>query len=152
MWALCLFGICGLQRFYAGQIAWGIAYLVTFGFFGIGQLIDLALIPSLVRQRNAQLRRLYWAKHGEDWLPSDLPTPNQPLPALATSAPQVSPMQKLLKAAHEHGGQLSKAQAALHTGLSPEQIETVLQEALRLGYADVTNDPKTGAVRYVFDI
>jgi hypothetical protein len=64
----------------------------------------------------------------------------------------VSPLQQLLKTAHEHGRSLSEAQIALHTGLTPEEIKQVLQEALRLGYADVANDPKTGAVRYVFDI
>ena len=46
LWALCLFGICGLHRFYAGQIMWGIVYLCTFGLFGIGQLVDLVLHPT----------------------------------------------------------------------------------------------------------
>jgi TM2 domain-containing membrane protein YozV len=156
LWAVSLFGVCGLQRFYTGQVVWGILYLVTFGFFGIGQLIDLILIPGLVNQRNAELRRLYWVKHGTDFL--EPPITGQYVwtgSAGGTALSQgtvVSPLQQLLKTAHEHGRSLSEAQIALHTGLTPEEIKQVLQEALRLGYADVANDPKTGAVRYVFDI
>jgi hypothetical protein len=63
-----------------------------------------------------------------------------------------SPLQQLLKVAHAQGGTLSEAQIALHTGLSPAEIKPVLQEAMRLGYADVVNDPDTGAIRYVFDV
>lgn len=29
LWMPCLFGICGLHRFYAGQIGWGIVVDVT---------------------------------------------------------------------------------------------------------------------------
>ncbi|HEY9879797.1 MAG TPA: hypothetical protein V6D29_15170 [Leptolyngbyaceae cyanobacterium] len=72
--------------------------------------------------------------------------------AQLTSEAAISPMQKLLRAAKEHGGQLSIAQAALYTELEPAQLRELLQEALRAGYAEVNNDPKTGAVRYHFDI
>jgi len=50
VWALLLSGIFffvgvgGLQRFYVGKIGTGILWLVTFGCFGIGQLIDVIMI------------------------------------------------------------------------------------------------------------
>ncbi|XHX75729.1 MAG: hypothetical protein RBJ76_00245 (plasmid) [Stenomitos frigidus ULC029] len=62
------------------------------------------------------------------------------------------PMQKLLKAAKANGGTLSLAQAALHTELEPAALKALLKEAQQLDYAEVTNDPKTGAVRYRFDV
>jgi hypothetical protein len=150
-----LFGVCGLQRFYMGQVVWGLVYLLTFGFFGIGQLVDLFLIPGLVAQRNAELRRLYWAKHGHEFsqLLENKGDRLGYFPGHGLSqAPPASPLQSLLKVAHEQGNSLSEAQIVLHTGLPPEKVKQVLQEALRLGYADVANDPKTGAVRYVFDL
>lgn len=159
LWCLCLFGICGGQRFYAGQIGGGLVYLLTFGLFGVGQLIDLALVPGMVEKRNLYLRGLY----------GGVPSINQSVTLNIGEIPQIkqlqqlqaassstssvnSPMQKLLKAAKENGGQLSIAQAAMHTELEATQLKELLQEAARVGYAEITNDPKTGAIRYHFDV
>jgi TM2 domain-containing membrane protein YozV len=152
LWTLCLFGICGLHRFYAGQILWGVIYLCTFGLFGIGQLIDLVLVPGMVKDRNDQLRRKYLAEWSEDGLTMPVSIDRNLVVAQAGAQLQADPMQLLLKAAHANGGKLSKAQVAMHTGLSPERVEALIQAALHSGYADVMNDPDSGAVRYVFDV
>lgn len=42
---LCLFlGCLGIHKFYEGKILFGIVYLLTMGFGGIGVLIDLVII------------------------------------------------------------------------------------------------------------
>lgn len=55
LWLASLFLICGLQRFYARKPLSGALWLFTFGLCGIGQLVDLFLIPELVEQANQPL-------------------------------------------------------------------------------------------------
>jgi TM2 domain-containing membrane protein YozV len=152
-WCLCFFGVCGAQRLYSGRIVSGLLYLFTFGFCGIGQLIDLALIPGMVHKRNVYLRRLYATPPGADAaaILNTARTPERQLvqPQATNSN---SPMQKLLQIAQQHGGCLSSAQVALYTGLEPEQVKALLKEAMKAGYADVYNDPTSGAIRYRFDV
>lgn len=159
MWCLCLFGICGGQRLYTGNIASGLIYLFTFGILGVGQLIDLVLIPGMVERRNIYLRGLGMGNGTANVNQSvtlnigDIPQLRQ---LQETQSPVVStsgtPMQKLLKAARDNGGTLSIAQAAMHTELEPEEIKKLLQEAENNHFAEITNDPSTGAIRYRFDV
>ncbi|CAA0097452.1 Uncharacterised protein [Starkeya nomas] len=55
-WFFCLVGICGIHRFYAGRYWTGALWLLTVGLLGIGQLIDLFLIPGMIREANLQYR------------------------------------------------------------------------------------------------
>lgn len=42
---LCLFfGIFGAHKFYEGRILFGIVYLLTAGFLGLGILVDLIIL------------------------------------------------------------------------------------------------------------
>ncbi len=128
-----------MQRIYLGKVISGVLYLFTFGLFGVGQLVDLFLIPNLVRSRNATTL--------ENLTPSSPELENVP-----TVLDGVTPMLKLLNAAKEKDGVLSLAQAAMLTELEPEPLKTLLEQAVREGYADIGNDPTTGAIRYRFDL
>lgn len=69
LWCLSLVGVCGVHRLYNRKPLSGIIWLLTFGLFGIGQLIDLFLIPGMVEQANqALLPQQSQASH-------DLPVP-----------------------------------------------------------------------------
>ena len=41
------FGVCGLHRFYVGRWVSGLIWLLTFGLLGIGQFVDLFLLPRM---------------------------------------------------------------------------------------------------------
>jgi hypothetical protein len=48
-------GLHGLHRFYCSKPRSGALWLVSFGLLGIGQLIDLFLIPGMVEKANQDL-------------------------------------------------------------------------------------------------
>ncbi len=158
MWCICFVGFCGGQRFYTGNFAGGVIYLFTFGLFGFGQLIDLALIPGMVEKRNLYLRGLHGGGNSNNANQSvtvnigEIPQIKQLQDIKSQKSSDTSSMQKLLKAAKEHGGQLSIAQAAMSTELEPEEVKNILEKAEKAGYAEMTNDLNTGAIRYKFDI
>lgn len=52
LWALAFVGLCGIQRFYTRRPLSGAFLLLTFGCCGLGQLVDLFLVPRLVRGAN----------------------------------------------------------------------------------------------------
>jgi hypothetical protein len=58
-WLTGLLGFCGVHRFYTGKYASGVIWLLTLGFLGIGQLVDLALIPGMVEDKNLKYRMLH---------------------------------------------------------------------------------------------
>lgn len=55
---LSFFGFCGIHRFYAGRTITGILQLITFGLFGIWQLIDiLCLIFGCFRDGEGRIMK-----------------------------------------------------------------------------------------------
>jgi TM2 domain-containing membrane protein YozV len=60
LWLAGGLGVLGLHRFYLGRWITGLIWLFTGGLFMIGALIDLVLIPGMVRVEN--LSRLLLAE------------------------------------------------------------------------------------------
>jgi len=52
LWGLGFFGISGLHRIYLGNYGLGTAMLLTFGFCGVMQVIEIFTIPSAVEASN----------------------------------------------------------------------------------------------------
>jgi len=55
LWAMGLFGLNGLHRFYCRKPVSGGIWLMSLGLVGIGQMVDLFLIPGMVEEVNRPL-------------------------------------------------------------------------------------------------
>jgi TM2 domain-containing membrane protein YozV len=55
LWAMGLFGLNGIHRFYCRKPVSGGVWLMSLGLVGIGQMVDLFLIPSMVAEANRPL-------------------------------------------------------------------------------------------------
>ena len=147
LWAGWLFGLGGCHRLYNGKIVTGLLWLFTGGLFGIGQFVDLFLIPSMVEEHNAKVRaKLGISSQGVPLYPSNGAI------AMKASAPQTRQqlMVALLKAASTKGGKLSVTQGVMATGASFEEVQESFMEMLKTGYVSVDNHPESGIVIYDF--
>lgn len=131
-WCLALVGVCGLQRFYNRKPLSGTLWLLTFGFCGLGQLIDLLLIPALVEQAN------------------------QPLllaEALAAAGPAVLPLERqlllLARRAGRQGFTINDAllELQLPSDTDSEAVSAEIERLLHRDLLDVGNDER-GRVVY----
>lgn len=135
LWAGMFVGACGLQRLYAGKIGTGLLYLFTFGLFGIGQIVDLFLIPGLVEDANNRLL----LQGGGAGLISEggrqyfLPGKRAPR---TTEEFQVA----LVQAAEKHGGHLSTAEAVAETGRGFKDVKKQLDEMAVNGFIELDSD------------
>ena len=144
LWLGGFLSLNGLHRLYNGKIATGLLWLGTFGLFGVGQLVDLFLIPNMVEDYNTKMKiKMGVSANGVPLNPS----------VVATSVIKPSKQQLmvlLLKAAEVRNGTLSVTQGVMDTGASFSEVEAVLKEMLKSGYVKIDNHPVTGVVVYEF--
>ena len=146
LWLGGFFGLSGLHRLYNGKITSGLIWFFTLGLFGVGQFVDVFLVPGMAEDH--QLRRLK-SQYGNDLYD----VLNQPITTGQTlkQPTREAKMVKLLKAAKQHQGQLSVTQAVLETGLGFDEVEGLLRDMAKSGYVAVDNHPQTGVVIYRFE-
>lgn len=144
-WLGWFFGLGGLHRLHNKKRFSGFLWLCTWGLFGVGQLLDLMLIPAMVDEHNQEVRkRLGLSQAGV------------PLTPMAVATTMYQPptrdhlMVKLVNAAHSRGGQLSVTQGVLDTGASFAEVEATLKDMVKSGYVTVDNHPLSGVVLYDF--
>ena len=144
LWCLGLTGICGGHRIYMGKYGTGILWLLTFGLLGVGQIIDLFRMKSLIRDSNFRSGSVPHPK-----LAAQAATGSAPAPVKGLRKPADLRLE-LLQAALKNGGVLTVTQGVMFSGKSFEEVEACLHAMVDKGYVDVDNAPKSGVVIYRF--
>ena len=142
-WLLFFMGIGGIHRLYNGKIGTGLLWLCTGGLFGIGQIVDLLLIPDMAAERRIKLL----AKSGA--LRPGMAV-GQPVAAQPVQLTVDQQMVRLLEVARERGGKLTVPQAVMAMQLGFDEVEALLLDMHRKGYAAMTNDLESGVIVYEF--
>lgn len=155
LWLCWLIGFGGLHRIYNKKLFTGLLWFFTWGFFGVGQLIDVLLIPSMVDEHNLKVRHRLGMTSNNNVLNPQVTQTYSPPPS-AVNIQENKPLSKqeimiiLAKAAQTRGGKLSITQGVVDTGITFEEVETTLNEMFKKGYVSLENNPKTGAIIYDF--
>ncbi len=155
LWLACVFGLCGIHRFYLGRTGTGLLWLFTFGLFGFGQLVDLIRLPAMVEEentKNAALQALAEKRALQGIGVPLLAPPRGPAPVVAAEE-SVTPESfriKLVQAAAKYGGKLTVTQGVLATGKTFAEVEEELDAMTRSGYVGIDNDESSGVVVYTF--
>ncbi len=151
LWCAGLFGACGIHRFYMGKVGTGFLWLFTIGLLGVGQIVDLFRMKTLVRNANYREGRLQFPQQA---IPPQQVTvtpaqigPGKPKRERSRPA---SLRQQLLRAAMDNGGEITVSQGVLTTDKSFEEVEKILNAMADKGYVDVDNAPGTGVIVYRF--
>ncbi len=129
LWCLSLVGICGIHRIYNRKPFSGFLWLFTFGLCGIGQFVDLLLIPGMVERANRQI--------------------NMAFGSVASLPPIDRQLLRLARQTGEKGFTLNDAliELDLPSQLDGPSLQREIEKLLQLELLDVGNDER-GRVVY----
>lgn len=147
LWLGALFQLHGLHRLYNGKIFTGLLWMFSFGLFGVGQLVDLLLIPHMVQEHNQKAREKYGLS--PMGVPLVKPEVQRVILRQESQTEDLASSQlmvKLLNAAKNQGGRLTVTQGVLETGASFLEVETAFRTMVRSGYAEVSHEPTRGVI------
>ena len=143
LWCLCLAGIFGAHRIYMGKWGTGLLWLCTFGLLGIGQLVDLFRMKSLIRDANVRKGYIPHPRLAGNANPGSGSSPK--------ALPRHADLRLvLLQAAEKNAGVLTVTQGVMASGKSFEDVEKCLRDMVDKGYVDVDNAPGSGVIVYCF--
>ncbi len=142
LWMGCFFGGFGIQRLYLGRYVSGVFYLMTFGVFGFGQLLDLALIPSMVDEENLKYAAL---RGGLGYTPG-LPAGNQI--SLVEKNPRSELLEVTILRICRDRGEATRSDCIIDSGADRQAVATTLKMLVHEDLLTVHNRDSDGSVVY----
>lgn len=156
-WLVSFSGFAGLHRFYLGKPVSGLFYLLTWGFFGVGTVIDAIRMPELVRRARLERRIEQLLDYEVDDLPveggavrrGDRGASAGERGSLFRGTRRDGLEQEILTHALERHGLVTPSRVALDARTTPEKVRQQLEKLVVQGFANpvVSRD---GAMVYVF--
>jgi TM2 domain-containing membrane protein YozV len=151
MWAPCIVGVCGIHRFYLGKHLSGVVWLCTFGLCGIGQIVDLLLIPSMVSERNLIAHAL-----SEDIRNDAIRQATIVMASIQESrggllvgqAPNQSDAEQVLLQILSSGESLTFGKLCVLSGLKAIYVKNELDHLARLGIVSLSNSAPDNIALY----
>lgn len=151
LWFACIFGVCGIHRFYLGRNLSGVIWLLTFGFLGIGQLIDLFLIPGMVDDRNLINRALSEDIKNDAIRQATLVIAGvqaaQSDRGLAASK-KVEDSEQIIIEVLSHGQSLTFGRICAASGLQSDVVKKQLDNLVSLDIIRISNRHEDGVILY----
>jgi predicted transcriptional regulator len=144
LWLACLLGVSGLQRIYLGRYVSGAFYIVTWGWFGIGQLLDLALIPGMVDDENLKYMAL---RGGVGYSPS-LHSQNPVATLVNNNRPRTESMEVAILRICRDRGEATLSDCVIDTGADIKEVKAVIRNLIHEDLLQIHNRDSDGSVVY----
>lgn len=154
LWFTCFLGLAGVHRLYTGKYLSGIVWLFTLGFLGIGQLIDLALIPGMVEEQNLKYKMLHGSSNDVAVTPEIvIEIANEVDPTFREPKARIerSDIQTIFQLAKDNNGKVSLVDCVIATGKQASALRKVLENLSLVGLLEVDNHPNTSSIVYKID-
>jgi TM2 domain-containing membrane protein YozV len=149
LWLACLVGVSGLQRIYLGRYISGAFYLITLGWLGIGQLLDLVLIPGMVDEENLK----YMAMRGGMGYNPSLYGQN-PVALVNSNAGANNVLMKpesmevaILRICRDRG-EATLSDCVIDTGAEIKEVKAVIRNLVKEDLLQIHNRDSDGSVVY----
>jgi hypothetical protein len=144
--------LAGVHRLYSGKYLSGLVWLFTLGFLGIGQLIDLVLIPGMIEEKNLTDKWLDSRHTNRVGITPEvvIETANEIRPTFRepTTKVEISDIQTIFQLAKDNHGKVSLVDCVIATGKPASELRKALEYLCLEGFLIVDNHPEQGSLIY----
>jgi hypothetical protein len=144
LWLACLLGVSGLQRIYLGRYVSGAFYIITWGWFGVGQLLDLALIPGMVDDENLK----YMALRGGVGYSPALQGQNPVVLVNKNHFARPDSMEVAILRICRDRGEATLSDCVIDTGADIKEVKAVIKNLIHEDLLQIHNRDSDGSVVY----